>query len=114
MLRIVTEQRGDEYRVSLHGKLAGEWVGVLERYWRSIVDLVPSARVVTTLSDVSFIDADGERLLEQMWRQGTDLQASGCMNRYVIDKIRDRVPAGPDLKAAPATHGDGRRPGVRG
>lgn len=114
MLRILTEQRGDEYRISLHGKLAGEWVGILDRYWRSIVDLVPTAKVVASLSDVSFIDADGERLLEQMWRRGTELAASGCMNRYVIDKIRHRISGGAPVSAAPRKAPQGQGPGVTG
>jgi len=34
--------------------------------WRAIVEGAPSAMVTAVLSEVSFIDAEGERLLERM------------------------------------------------
>lgn len=100
MLRIVTEQHGDRYTLSLHGKLTGEWVGELERYWGSIVNAVPAAIVVVVLSDVSFIDADGERLLERMCVERTSFVTSGCMNRYVVENVRRR--AGDAMAGRPA------------
>lgn len=107
MLRIVTEQHGDVYTISLHGKLAGEWVAELGRYWRSIVESVPCAKITAVLLDVSFIDVEGEHLLERMWRSGTKLVASGCMTRYVIDKIQGRPPAGAE-GGGESSHGFGR------
>jgi hypothetical protein len=89
MLRIVTEQHGERYTLSLHGRLADEWVPLLDRYWRHLADSVPSARVTAVLSDVSFIDAAGERLLERMWERGVEFEASGCMNRHVVDRIQN-------------------------
>ena len=96
MLRVESEQHADRYAIVLHGSIAGEWVSLLDRYWRSTANDVPSARVKVVLTDVSFIDHDGERLLEQMWRQGVELEACGCMNRHIIERIRmhSRRPAG--------------------
>ncbi len=88
MLRIERERRGAGCAIVLHGSLAGEWVSLLDRYWRSIADDEPSARIEVVLTDVVFIDHDGERLLERMWWHGVELEARGCMNRYVIDRIR--------------------------
>jgi hypothetical protein len=90
MLRIETEQHGDVFRISLYGRMAGDWVILLDRYWRSIIESVPAARVTAVLSDVSFIDAEGEKLLERMVQHGVELVASGCVNRYVVDTIRKR------------------------
>ena len=95
-MRIVTEQQGNFYTVSLYGRLAGEWVALLDRYWQSLVEKAPSARVRTVLADVSFIDAEGERLLERMWRGGVELMASGCMNRHVVDTLQGRSVSGED------------------
>ena len=88
MLRIEYEGHDGRYAIVLHGSIAGEWVSLLERYWRAIAEDVPSERIKVVLTDVSFIDAEGERLLEQMWRHGAELEAHGCMNRHVIDNIR--------------------------
>lgn len=88
MLRIESERHADRHAIVLHGSIAGEWVSLLDRYWRSMADDVSSARIDVVLTDVVFIDHDGERLLERMWREGVELEACGCLNRHVIDKIR--------------------------
>ncbi len=88
MLRIGYEQAEGHCAIVLQGRIAGEWVSLLDRSWRSVAGDMPSARVKVVLTDVSFIDRDGERLLERMWREGVELEANGCMNRHVIDRIR--------------------------
>ena len=88
MLRVITERQGDNCRLDLHGTLGGDWVTVLEQHWRSIMDDVPSATVTLVLSNVDFIDADGEALLRRMADHGVELVASGCMNRYVIGRLK--------------------------
>ena len=87
MLRIITEQRGNTYRLELHGTVAGEGIGVLERHWLSILAKVPFAIVTVGLSNVGFIDPDGERVLRRMAECGVEFEGAGCMNRYVIEKI---------------------------
>ena len=87
MLRIITEQRGNTFLLDLHGTVAGEGVGILERHWRGIVEKVPSAAVNVGLSNVGFIDPQGERLLRRMSQCGVEFKAAGCMNRYVIERI---------------------------
>jgi hypothetical protein len=88
MLRVITERQGDRYRLALHGTLGGEWVSVLERHWRSIVDDVPFAKVTLVLSNVDFIDSEGEQLLHQMAGDDVEFVVAGCMNRYVIDSLK--------------------------
>jgi hypothetical protein len=90
MLRIEMEQHGDLFTIALHGSVAGDWVAVLDRCWQRIADTLPSPRVKAVLTDVSFIDPDGEQLLERMSRRGVELVGTGCMNRHVIDRIRRR------------------------
>jgi hypothetical protein len=92
MLRVITERHGDSYRLDLHGTLGGEWVAVLEQHWRSIMHHAPAARVTLVLSNVDFIDPDGEQLLQQMADDGVAFVVTGCMNRYVIDRLRAPVP----------------------
>jgi hypothetical protein len=88
MLRVITERQGETYRLVLHGMLGGEWVPMLEQHWRAIVDAAPSARVTVVLSDIEFIDADGEQLLRRLGEGGVEFVVSGCMNRYVIEKLQ--------------------------
>ena len=91
MLRMITEQSGGTYRLELHGSITGDWIGVLERHWREIFKATPSAIVTVGLSNVAFIDADGEHLLRRMAQRGVEFDGAGCMNRYVIEKISGGV-----------------------
>jgi hypothetical protein len=88
MLRIITKRRGGRFRLELHGMLGGEWVPLLERHWQAIANGKHSARITVVLSDVEFIDPDGERLVQRMSESGVAFVASGCMNRHVIEKLR--------------------------
>jgi hypothetical protein len=93
MLRVITERQGDSHRLALHGTLGGEWVSVLEQHWRSIMDHVPSATVTLVLSNVDFIDPDGEQLLQRMLDDDVEFVVAGCMNRYVIGRLKPGVRA---------------------
>ena len=91
MLRVITDRQGDSYRLDLHGVLGGEWVPLLEQHWRSIMRALPSAKVTLVLSNVDFIDSDGERLLQRMADDGVEFVVAGCLNRYVIDNLKPGV-----------------------
>jgi hypothetical protein len=52
------------------------------------MDDMPSAKVTLVLSNVDFIDPDGEQLLQRMAGDDVAFVVAGCMNRYVIDSLR--------------------------
>ena len=88
MLKI-TEQPGmasGTLSVILEGRLAGVWVGELQSY---VTQLVGNQRrcVRINLCGVSFIDAEGKALLARLWREGVELQGSGCLTRCVVEEI---------------------------
>jgi anti-anti-sigma regulatory factor len=72
----------------LAGKLAGRWVEELDRYWRSTVGPKRDGPVRVDLSSVTFIDEQGKELLKTMHQDGVELVASGCLNRCIVDTIR--------------------------
>jgi len=88
MLRVITRRLGDSYRLELHGILGGEWVRLLEQHWRAIAADAPSSAITLAFTDVEFIDADGEALLRRMVDAGVEFVVSGCLNRYVIEKLQ--------------------------
>jgi hypothetical protein len=92
MLRVITEKSGDRCRLELHGSLGGQWVGLLDQHWRTFVAAGPSANVVVDLSNVDFIDPDGERLLRRMADAGVEFVVSGCLNRYVVEQLEASRP----------------------
>ena len=102
MLRVITRQLGDDCRLELYGMLGGEWVRLLEEHWRAILADLPSATVTVVLSDVEFVDPEGEGLLRRMADGGVAFVVSGCMNRYVIEKVRPSTHAATDSSAPQA------------
>lgn len=88
MLRVITKQVGNSVRLELHGLIGGDWVPLLEEHWRTIVRDLPHAQVTAVLSEVDFIDLEGERLIQRMAENGVRFTATGCMNRYVVEKLK--------------------------
>ncbi len=88
MLKITGQRDAepDSMSVILEGRLAGPWVEELATCWR---EMPPSirGRVVVDLTGVTFIDTNGKALLVDLWRQGADLRATGCLNRCIVDEI---------------------------
>ncbi len=88
MLKITTVTEPDRIRLKLDGKLAGPWVEELARAWECTTGGSEHRPVVVNLSEVTFIDADGKRLLARMFQQGADFEAGGCMTRCVVEEIK--------------------------
>lgn len=70
----------------VEGRLAGPWVEELRTYCCRILDDQQRCTRID-LTGVTFIDADGKRLLTQLWQQGVELRASGCLTRCLIEDI---------------------------
>ena len=87
-----------ETRFLLEGKLAHEWVAEAEKAWKSIADASKRKHVVIDLCGVSFVDTDGERLLEKASAAGAILIGSNPMMRTLIDEIKSRTPKQPKSK----------------
>ncbi len=91
MLRVITRHWGNAFRLELHGVLGGAWVALLAQHWRAIVHHQPSAKISVVLSNVEFIDPHGERLLRRMAERGVRFEASGCMNRHLVESLEAHV-----------------------
>jgi anti-anti-sigma regulatory factor len=84
MLRITTKTEASKTTFELEGTLAGAWVGELERCWQEIG---PDQAVKVSLEAVTFIDDAGKRLLARLHQSGAELNASGCMNKCIVQEI---------------------------
>ncbi len=69
----------------LEGRLAGSEVKELDLYWRTANQQVYPVRV--DLSSVTFIDEEGKSLLGRMYREGAELVATGCLNKFIVEGI---------------------------
>ena len=88
MLKITPQRDAAVSSVSLvvEGRLAGPWVEELNAYCRKMSEDHERCTVIDLIG-VTFIDADGKALLASLWRQGTELRASGCLTKCVVEEI---------------------------
>jgi hypothetical protein len=93
MLRVTVKQEGAVESWELEGKLAGEWAKELERCWRHSPSKGPETLRRVHLKAVSYIDADGKRLISEMYREGAEIKACGCMTRAIVEEIVREVKA---------------------
>jgi hypothetical protein len=86
MLKITFIDTPEGTKVKLEGKLSGPWVEELERSWTEHSPLA-SENVIIDLSDVTYIDPEGKRLLARMVGKGVCFEGTHLMTKYVIDEI---------------------------
>jgi len=86
MLRITTHSTGDSLTFQLEGRLAGPWVAELRECWRRTPSVGLRA-VHIDLRGVTYVDAAGEQLLADLYRQGADLLAIDCQMKAVVAEI---------------------------
>jgi outer membrane protein TolC/ABC-type transporter Mla MlaB component len=94
MLRITTEKKRSRTVLSVEGRLAGTLVATLEQCWKELRAASPQEKFYVDLCGVSFIDAAGKMLLQEMYRQGGQLVADGCLNQAIVKEIIGRQKAG--------------------
>ena len=87
MLRITVERQNDATIFELEGKLAGPWVMELEQCWRAVMAKAAGGLIKVHLRAVSYVNAAGKELLAEMYRQGAELVAAGCMTRAIVAEI---------------------------
>src|SRR5258708_20630298 len=87
MLRVTTEKKRFKVLLTVEGRLAGESVSTLEQCWRELRAASPTEKFAVDLCGVSFIDAAGKTLLNEIHRQGEHLIAQGCLNQATVKEI---------------------------
>jgi hypothetical protein len=73
--------------IKLEGRLSGPWVGELDRTWRSIVPRLAARKVSLDLRAVASVDADGRRLLREIYQKGgAAFLADTPLTRYFVEQ----------------------------
>jgi hypothetical protein len=106
MLKITLHDSAGELRFRLEGRLSGAWVAELRQCWLTALSTIHERRTTLDLGEVDFVDADGQNLLGEMFRQGVALKAVTPLIREMVQEIErtgrcDRVERataqGPDV-----------------
>jgi hypothetical protein len=88
MLRISYVQTETERRWTLCGHLAGPWVPELHDFWEQTRSGTGGLDAVVDLSDVTFIDESGERLLSEMRSNGVMFFAAGVDTMHLLENLK--------------------------
>jgi len=99
MLKVTVNSEPDLTTVKLEGKLVSVWVDEAGKCTDEIVSKVRRARVAVDLTDVTFIDEAGKRLLAALAHEGVRLISDAPLIDAIVSEIgvrnkeRARTPA---------------------
>lgn len=91
MIRIHVQCNAQDTILMVEGKLAQSWASELENCWQLARANAPQQPIRVLLVNVIFIDDKGRALLQQMARQGVELQASGVMTKAIVEEIMKEI-----------------------
>ena len=89
MLRITYAQTDTEQRWTLFGQLTRPWVAELRACWEYSREGGVRRKVVD-LSDVTFIDERGEKLLSEMKSEGAEFIAAGVETKHLLKNLKGK------------------------
>ena len=89
MLRITHSRTEAEQRWTLSGRLTRPWIAELRASWEHGRQSEANARMIVDLSDVTFIDESGEKLLSEMGSDGAEFVATGVETLHLLKTLRD-------------------------
>jgi len=87
MLKITVQNGSQPTTIKLEGKLSGPWVSELARAWDGLASGKPHGTLTVDLSEVTFIDSAGKKLLSSLVDNGAKLQAAHLMTKYIVERI---------------------------
>ena len=90
MLRITHSRTATEQRWTLCGRLTRPWVAELRASWEHGRQDGVNARIVVDLSDVTFIDESGEKLLSEMGSDGAEFIAGGVETKDLLQNLKSQ------------------------
>ena len=90
MLRITHAQTETEQRWTLCGQLSGSVGCGTAACWEHGRQVAGRVHTVVNLSDVTFIDESGEKLLREMRSDGVEFVAAGIDTKHLLKHLKAR------------------------
>ena len=91
MLRITYDNSPQATVLKLEGRLAGLWVDEVARTWFDAIGDKPAKGVRVDLSDVTYVDSEGKKLLRWLYERGAKLTSGHLMTKYIVDQVVKEV-----------------------
>ena len=90
MLRITINDENEEQRWTLQGRLSGPWVAQLKTNWQNAHGLNGTRKCVVDVSGVTFVDLEGERVLDTMIKDGAEFIATGVYTKHILEVLEKK------------------------
>ena len=91
MLRITVVDTSTEQRWVLQGRLTEPWVSEVRSAWKKARLARRGKTSVVDLSNVTFVDKAGERLLQALMRMGIACIARGVYVKHIMEELRRKA-----------------------
>ena len=94
MLRItISELDGPNVRLVLEGRLAGPWADELDRVWGETAPQLRSRNLSIDLRDVTYIDAEGKRVLSKIlrWADNAEFIHGSLLANEVAEELSRKI-----------------------
>jgi anti-anti-sigma regulatory factor len=96
MLRITIHDKPEAMTFQLEGRLAGQWVRVLQECAQSALARQHRPNFRVDLTEVTSIDAAGRACLAALHRRGAEFVAADCLTKAVVAEIIESAAGGVD------------------
>jgi ABC-type transporter Mla MlaB component len=87
MLKITLHDSAKELRFRLEGRLCGAWVGELRQCWVTAQSTANNRNTTVDLSEVDYVDSEGQSLLTEMFQHSAILKAVTPLIRALVQEI---------------------------
>jgi hypothetical protein len=91
MLRITVHESAEAVKITLEGRIAGPWAEEFDRVWVETAPRLGSRRLLIDLSEVTYADADGKRVLSKILSQAKAELVTGTLwTQYLAEEVTGR------------------------
>jgi hypothetical protein len=87
MMRTMITETPFEQTWVLQGKLSGQWALDLGRKWMETKNSRQGRRCVVNLEDVILVDREGEKVLQQILKEGVQVIVSRAYMKHVVESL---------------------------
>ena len=90
MFKISIVETRRQRRLVLEGRLIPPWTSEVESAWRNAGQQLQGRKLVIDLTNVTFINSDGERILFELMREGAKFSRGDVLTKHVLKQLAQR------------------------
>jgi outer membrane protein TolC len=91
MLKITLHDGPEALTFQVEGKLVGAWAKELEHSWKTASSIRNRKVLIVDLTETSYIDDEGKRVLGKLFRDGAFFRTAGAMTSAIVEEITGKA-----------------------